>query len=158
MKLSNREDVEAPIGFVWRDLADFAAHERAILRRGADIERLDDGGEAAPGAAWRITYEFRGRPRETRLRLVDMDPPHALRFVSGTGGVSGDVGVDLVELSPRRTRIVLGIELRPTTIPGRILVQSLRLAKQQLNRRLGERMRGYAQDLSRRHAAGEGRG
>ncbi|MGR3539838.1 MAG: SRPBCC family protein [Hasllibacter sp.] len=156
MKFSDREDVEAPIDWVWRRVTDFDAHERTALRRGAEIERIDGGPAGAPGMAWRIGYEFRGRPRDTELRLVEVDAPNRMRLLSETGGIEGDVTVDLVALAPHRTRVAMAIELTPSTIPARLLVQSLRLAKAQLNRRFKDRMQSWAQDMSRRHATGGG--
>ena len=156
MKFSDREDIEAPIDWVWARVSDFETHERAALRRGAEVERMGSIDPAAPGLAWKVGYEFRGRPRDTLLRLVAIDPPNGMRFASETGGITGDVTVDLVALAPHRTRVALGIELTPSTIPARLLVQSLRLAKTQLNRRFEDRMRTWAADLSRRYASGGG--
>jgi hypothetical protein len=52
--------------------------------------------------------------------------------------------VDMVALSRTRTRLLVSMELRPTTLSSRLLVQSLRLAKARLNGRLKSRMQEFA--------------
>ena len=41
MKLSTREDIEAPIGTVFDAVTDFDGFERQLLRRGVDVTRDD---------------------------------------------------------------------------------------------------------------------
>ena len=153
MELRGREEIEAPIEWVWDRVVDFDAHERTALRRGARVERLNASDGVAPGVTWRIDYEFRGRQRDTELRLVEVNRPNRLHLASETGGVAGDVVVALTALSPSRTLLEVAVELTPSTIPARLLVQSLRLAKGQIDRRLEERLKGWADDLARRYAA-----
>jgi len=51
MKFSTREDVEAPVDYVFGQISDFGAFERQALRRGADVRRLDSG-PFVTGSAW----------------------------------------------------------------------------------------------------------
>ena len=37
MKFSSREDLDAPIDYVWQQVTDFVAFERQAMRRGADL-------------------------------------------------------------------------------------------------------------------------
>ena len=48
MKFVAHEDVEAPIEFVFEQVTDFAAIERSALRRGAEVQRVDDLNETRP--------------------------------------------------------------------------------------------------------------
>ena len=49
MKLSSRQDIEAPVAFVFDALNDFQAWERAALRRGAEVARTDKMNVTAQG-------------------------------------------------------------------------------------------------------------
>lgn len=55
--------------------------------------------------------------------------------------------VDLVALSRTRTRLFVSMELRPTTLSARLLLQSLRLAKGRLTGRLKTRMAEFGQRI-----------
>ena len=105
MKFSSREDIEAPIDFVFDAVSDFDGFERQALRRGADVQRTDALPEKGPGMSWKARFPFRGKERKTDAKLTVFDEPNGLTLVSDTGGLHGNVNVDLVALSARRTRI-----------------------------------------------------
>ncbi|HAR54496.1 MAG TPA: hypothetical protein DCS45_21865, partial [Roseovarius nubinhibens] len=129
MKFSSKEDVEAPIDFVFAQVSDFASLERSALRRGAEVQRVDDLTSAGAGMAWDAAFEFRGKRRQTRLELVEYDAPNAMNFLSTSQALTADVAVELVALSRKRTRLQMTIDLKPQNLSARLLVQSLKLAR-----------------------------
>ena len=65
--------------------------------------------------------------------------------LKGSGsGIDGLMAVELVALSPRRTRISVALNLSPTGLTGRLLLQSLKLARGKLNKRFKLRLADYA--------------
>lgn len=150
MKFASKEDIEAPIAFVFSAISDFDALERQALRRGADLQRTDTMRTNGAGMSWNASFPFRGKERKTTARLVAYDVPHALGFVSATGGLHGNVNVDLVALSPRRTRLSVEIDLSSNSLSARLLLQSLRLAKSNLTRRFRKRISVFADDIEDR--------
>ena len=64
MKSSTREDIEAPIDYVYARVTDFQGFERQALRRGADVQRIDGGSAIRLGAAWDVAFKFRGKDRK----------------------------------------------------------------------------------------------
>jgi hypothetical protein len=54
MKLTTREDIEAPMDFVYRALSDTDHWERAALRRGASVARQDLRPTPGPGLPWAV--------------------------------------------------------------------------------------------------------
>ncbi|QYK41879.1 MAG: SRPBCC family protein [Paracoccaceae bacterium] len=151
MKLSTREDIEAPIGFVYAALADADHWERAALRRGAEVRRLDTAPVPGPGSTWEVGFAYRGRPMKVNLRVADLQPPTRMEF-AGTGDmVQGTLSVDLVEMGPKRTRIVVGVEIKPQTLAARLFLQTLKLARKRVEQRFEMRMGQLAATVQERY-------
>ncbi len=146
MKFSTREDVGAPIEYVFERATDFSAFERSALRRGADVQRKDAMSKAGAGAAWRISFPFRGKTRTVAANVQDFDSPNRFTVFSVSGGVESLAVIDLVALSRSRTRITVTVDLSPQNLSARLLVQSLKLAKTSLNERFRKRIALFAQD------------
>ena len=147
MKFSTKEDIEAPIDHVFQALSDFEGFERSAMRRGAEIERVDKLGIPGVGMKWRVGFQMRGKPRLMMLELKRSDPPHSMEFLAESSGMDGVMIVDLVAMSRRRTRIGLDLELRPHSLSARLLVQSLKLARGNLNKRYRLRIAEFAKDM-----------
>jgi carbon monoxide dehydrogenase subunit G len=151
MKLISRQDIEAPIAFVFAALKDFDAWERAALRRGADVVRMDKLSEALPGLSWRIRFVYRGKERKLALQLTDLQQPTSMEFVGNGTSIDGMARIDLMELAARRTRLSVAMDLRPRTIGARLIMQSLRLAKTRLNRRFSDRVGQLCAEIETRY-------
>ncbi|GAB4297622.1 MAG: hypothetical protein Kow0058_14310 [Roseovarius sp.] len=154
MKFTSRHDVEAPIAFVFAQMTDFAALERQAMHRGADVQRIDKLNGAGTGMMWDAQFKLRGKRRQLRLELTDLDPPNGLAMTSQSANLDGRVVADLVALSRDSTRVTMAFELRPRTLPGKLLVQSLKLARRSLSRRIDERLTAFFDDIAGRYAAG----
>lgn len=151
MKLTSRQDIEAPVAFVFEALRDFDAWERAALRRGADVARTDRLREVMPGLSWLVKFAYRGKERKLALRLTQLEQPTLLGF-SGTGSsLDGLAGIDLMALASRRTRVSVTLDVRPKTIGARVILQSLRLAKARINRRFADRVGQYCSEIETRY-------
>lgn len=151
MDFTTRSDVEAPIGYVFEQLSDFAAFERAALRRGAEVVRIDAFGAPVPGAIWRASFPYGGKPRRMDLRLEAHERPGHMRFALESRALGGDLVVDLHELSRGQTRMQVKIKLKPLSMTARVLLQSLRLAKARTLKRMQERVDGYAREIETRY-------
>lgn len=150
MKFSSKEDIEASIEKVFEIVSDFETLERAALRRGAEVQRTDKLRKPAVGMSWSASFLARGRQRHLDIRMVEYEPPNAMRFHSVAQGLEADLRVELLALSRNRTRLSLDLELKPRSISARLLVQSLKLARTNLNRKFHLRMADYARDLEDR--------
>lgn len=153
MKLSTREDVAAPVAFVFATLHDYETFERAALRRGAEVQRT--GTPTRP--EWSIGFTFRGRPRRLTVREVSAEPPVRLTFYGIGKLFQGDLRIDLVELGRMRTRIALTVEVRPLTLPARILLQSAQLARGRILRGMQKRTVELAQHVEAQWRDSEGK-
>ncbi|QQA42498.1 SRPBCC family protein [Pelagovum pacificum] len=151
MKFSTREDIEAPIDHVFAHVTDHATFERQALRRGADVQRLDGGTGIGVGSRWKVGFNFRGRRRDLTATVTTFDPPNSISVGATTTGIDGLTTIDLVQLSRTRTRLMVAIEMRPTTLAARLMIQSLKLAKSSLDKRLKDRMAKVAREIEISH-------
>lgn len=153
MKFSTREDIEAPAAYVFEQVSDFAVFERQALRRGADVRRVD-AGPVVVGSAWDVAFKFRKKDRRLRATLAKCDAPQLVRVDAATAGIDGITIIELVPLSPARTRLAVSIELSAKSLSARLLLQSLKLAKSGLTMRFKKRIGEYAVEIEDRHRGG----
>jgi len=144
MNFTAKQDIEAPAERVWASLTDFAGWERAALRRGAEVTRTDRLAAPGAGMAWQARFDFRGQRREMTVRLVEMDPGARMVFHWATRLFTGEVVVDLVEMSARSSRVHLKAEIKPQSLTARIMLQSLKLAKGRVRKRIEARLADFA--------------
>lgn len=151
MQFSSKEDIEATPGEVFALLSDFEGYERAATRRGIDVERLQDTANPAVGMAWNVMFTIRGKPRSAEVTLGTYDKPNVMRFETESQGIDGFLDLELVPLSSRRTRLSVVLNLKPRTMTGRLLIQSLKLAKSSLTKRFKLKVADYARELEDRN-------
>lgn len=147
MKFSSREDLNLPVETVFSAVSDFQKFERVALRRGAEVARTDDLDEPGVGATWHSQLTYRGRKRDVTSELTAFDAPERMVVDIRSRGVQGDFSVQLIPLSPRRTRMMVQLELKPKTLGVRVFLQSLRLAKSSMNKRFKRAVADFARDL-----------
>ncbi|MEL6607778.1 MAG: SRPBCC family protein [Pseudomonadota bacterium] len=151
MKFSTKEDIEVPLRDAFATLSDFDDFERRAMRRGADVTRVDDKAEVGPGLKWEASFRYRGKVREAQAELTQFAEPDGYTITTNSAGLIADFTVSLVALSPARTRMGIALELTPTNLSSRLLLQSLRLAKSTLTRRFKLSVAEYAQSMERQH-------
>lgn len=150
MKFASKEDIEAPIEQVFAVLAEFEAYERSAIRRGAEVRRINDISPPRAGITWAASFNMRGKRRDVELELVDYDPPQAMRFEADSQGLDGVLDLELVALSPKRTRMAVSLDLTPKTLSARLFMQSLKLAKTTLTKRFKLKVADYAKAMEDR--------
>lgn len=150
MKFSTREDIDAPIEQVFDALCDFEGFERQAMRRGADVQRLDNMTEPGVGMRWKVDFTLRGRQRNLELEMTRFDVPNEMIFSAKSSGVDATFSLELIALSRSRTRTAIALEMSPLNLSARLLIQSLKLAKTTLNKRFKLRVADYAKGLEER--------
>lgn len=153
MHFSAKTDIEAPAEVVFAALSDFEGWERAAMRRGGEVHRTDKLRSMGPGVTWNLKFRFRGRERALDLALVAMEPGAKLGFTGKGKLIDGALALDLVSLAPKRTRLVLELDVGAVTLGARLMLQSLKLARGRVQRQLDQRMVTLARDIELRYAA-----
>lgn len=156
MEFKARQDIDAPIATVFREVTNFSAFERQALRRGADVQRRDTLEQPAAGLGWDLKFSFRGKERHITAEITEFDQPNGYRVQSVASSIDADLVVDLLPLSRGRTRMTITMTLGANTLGGKLMLQSLRVAKSNLNKRFVDRVDRFASEVSDRYARSRG--
>ena len=153
MKFTTHKDIDAPIDYVFQKAANFDGYERQALRRGAHVARVDGMGPVRVGSAWDVAFTFRGKDRNLRATVKSIVAPDTFEIDTVATGLNSLTKVDLIALSPKTTRVAVSVALTARSLSARLLLQSLKLAKGNLNKRftkrVGEQVAGIADDYRR---------
>ncbi|MBA3908444.1 MAG: SRPBCC family protein [Rhodobacter sp.] len=155
MRLTAKTDLEVPLGAVFANLVDHAAWEREAVQRGVEIERPADMPLTGVGAGWRIRVPFRGKVRKILLRIDDLVPDDRLAVGFDGQSVAGGSVLEVLELSARRTRLRVVLEVKPRTLAARLFLNTLRLAKGRVQARFETRVGQLGARIEDRHQRGK---
>ncbi|MEO8531938.1 MAG: SRPBCC family protein [Deltaproteobacteria bacterium] len=150
MRFSARRDIESSAEDVFAFLTDYAGHESLAARRGVRIERIEKPGGSADRPAWSAEFQYGGRERKITIAVTNAVAPERLESDVYYQGLDVQVEVELVPLARTRTRMITKIDLIPQSIKARLVVQSLRLAKATIQRRLERRLETLAAEIETR--------
>ncbi len=151
MKLTTKQDIEAPVAFVYKVLTDFDGWERSAMRRGADVNRTDKLRQPGPGMSWIAKFLYRGKDRTVSVRVDAMDPPGHVAISAFSPVVEGQCSMELLELAAKRTRLQVNLDTKPKTFGAKLYFQSLKLARARVDRNLSKRMAGLAAEIEDRY-------
>lgn len=151
MKFSTKEDIEVPIDAAFDMLCEFDQFERAALRRGAEVHRIDTMSTPGKGMKWHAAFDMRGKRRKIEMEVVTFDRPTEIRLLTTSSGMNGDMSFELLALSRSRSRIIVTLEIKPQNLSARLLVQSLKLAKTSLTNKYKQRIADYAKGMEERY-------
>lgn len=140
MKLTAKTDLEVPAAAVFAVLTDHASWEREAIRNGVEIERPPGSPLTGVGAEWRVRGHFRGKARKVQLRITEMAPDQRFALGIDSPSVEGTSRVEVMVLSPRRSRIRVDLEFKPKTLAARLFINTMRLAKGRATARFEARL------------------
>jgi hypothetical protein len=105
------------------------------------------------GLKWAARFAYRGRTRALDLELKQIEAPSLLRFVGLSQSIEGTASIELMEMGAKRTRMHVVFELTPRSLTARLFLQSMRLARNRIDRRFDQRMDQLAADIEARYRA-----
>ncbi|ADO42044.1 SRPBCC family protein [Ketogulonicigenium vulgare] len=127
---------------LFKHLNDTDLLEQMIRRGGATVRRTDAGRGAGVGATWQIGAPFRDRTLDVTMTVTEVEAPHRMRVLFTTGGVEGKV-VLLATPAGDGTDTAFTMTMGASTLIGRLLLQSLKLARGQISSRVHKRVGNY---------------
>lgn len=153
MEFSAREDIEAPIEFVFDQVTDFQTFERSIMRRGGDVERVKGGDAPVVGTKWKVKFRMRGKERMVKAEISHVDVPNAMTISVTSKNIDGSMVIELVALSRARTRLIVNVDITAKTIPAKLFFQSMRFARAKSDAKFKAFVTGFAEDVDARFRA-----
>ncbi|PRY23110.1 polyketide cyclase/dehydrase/lipid transport protein [Aliiruegeria haliotis] len=154
MKFSTREEIDAPVQDVWKAVTDTATFEERARGKGVQVTAGQEADALKPGDSWSAEFDFHGMSRKMEVNVTNLKAPVAYDIASRVSGVNSLLSVQLEALPKDRTRMALALDLTPASVPGRVLIQTLKLAKATLDKRFRRAIRRFAKDLGRKDHAG----
>ena len=150
MRFSVRQDTALPADALFTALSDFYRIERMLVRRGADVRRVYPAHETGAGMAWDVAFDLRGRRRDLRLTVTQFDPPEKMILHGRGEAVDLAVTVTVIALTRFKSRMIFEAEVKARNMRARLVLQTARLGKAQLDRKFAERVGAFLNDLSAR--------
>ena len=143
MKFVAVEDIAAPIDTVWARVSDIDRFESRLGGRVSDLSRSPEG-PAVPGTRWTGRAEVMGKSRKVEVTLAQMTVPTLLVATAGTEGMAVTLTAALEALGPSRTRLTVTTEAAARSLAARLMLQSVKLARQSLAKRYKSRVADFA--------------
>jgi len=152
MEFTAKDDVDVPIEAAFDLLSDYDVFERMAMRRGVEVQRHNPEGPVSVGTKWDVDFTFRGKDIRMRAEIIKFDRPDLIEIEAIMPGMDVTVQFDLVALSKKRTRLHFKANSSAKTLPMRLLLQSLKLARGSFDRKLQDRVKTQCRNLEERYA------
>lgn len=147
MRFSTRIDTDIPAPDLFDILSDFSRSERALGARGVTVRRIDPAQEPGSSLGWTIDFDWRGQRRTLRLDVTRFDRPSHVTMGGHSDQFDLSVNISVVALSRIRSRLLFETEIRPRTLRARLLIQTARFGKAQLDRQYARRIADFVAHL-----------
>lgn len=145
MKFSTRCDTEIPAPALFEAVADPARFERMLRRRGASVSRKASD---SVGTAWDVGFDWRGRAHDLSLEVTRLQPSERLSMAGQSESLEVIIDMTVVALSKTRARLIVETELRPRNMRARLMLQTAKLGKSQLDRKFARRISDMLAELT----------
>lgn len=147
MKFSTRQDMDLPADALFDSVSDFTRMERILVRRGASVRRLDPAHEPGAGMAWDVAFDLRGKRRDLRLDVVQFDRPEKIVMRGMSDPLELTLDMTVIALTRTKSRLIFELNAKPRNMRARLMVQTAKLGKSQLDKKFAQRVGEFLNDL-----------
>ncbi|UZD90251.1 SRPBCC family protein [Cognatishimia activa] len=151
MEFTAREDVDVPIEDAFDLLSEYDVFERMAMRRGIEVQRHEPNAPIGVGTKWTVEFAWRGKDIPMRAEIIRFDRPDWIEIEAIMPGMDVTVSFELLALSKKRTRLHFKANSSAKTLPMRLLLQSLKLARSNIDKKLQERVKLQCRNLEERY-------
>lgn len=147
MKFSTRFDYDCTGDQLFGVISDFDRLERMLMRRGVSVTRIDPAQEPGTGMGWDIGFDWRGKPRKIRLDVTRHDRPEKLSLAGSSDALEITIDATVIALSRARSRLIFETDVRPLSMRARLMLQTAKLSKPQLDRGFERRVGAFLSEM-----------
>lgn len=148
MKFSTRQDTDLSNEALFQSISDFGRIERLLVRRGALVRRTDTLTQTGAGMGWQVGFDWRGKRRDVTLELARYEPPGVIGITGQSDLFLLDLHMTVVALTPTKSRLIFEVDVQPRGMKARLLLQTAKLGKAQLDRKFALRIAELVNDLA----------
>ena len=152
MEFTAKDDLDVPIEAAFDLLSDYDVIERMAMRRGVEVQRHNPEKPIGLGTSWDVEFQWRGKDVPMKAQIIKYERPDVLEIEAIMPGMDVVVHFELVALSKKRTRMHFHATSTAKTLPMRLLLQSLKLARSNIDRKIKERVSVQCRNLEERYA------
>ncbi|SDE29409.1 hypothetical protein SAMN05421538_105175 [Paracoccus isoporae] len=145
MKFSTRVDKAISAEQLFDSVANFDRLERMLMRRGVVVSRVNNI-SSGTARAWDLAFDWRGQQRELRMLLVQYDRPEKLAYTGQSQSFEIRLDMSVVALARQKSRLIFELEVKPRNMRARLALQTAKLGKAQIDRRVADRVAGFVND------------
>ena len=102
------------------------------------------------GMAWDMAFDLRGKRRELRLDVTQFDRPEKIVILGRSEPLDVSIEMTVIALTRSKSRLMFEVEVKPRNMRARLMLQTARLGKAQLDRKFAERVGKFLGDLTSR--------
>lgn len=147
MNLEATYDLDAPAEYIFKRITDYSDFEALLMGYGANFERLDNETSLSVGMKWAIDGVFRGKQRQVEVALTGLLQNELVSYQSESKDVNAAVDMKLHAISAKQTRFSVDLTPKANTISARLILQSAKLARKTLEKRINYRFADFCQRL-----------
>lgn len=147
MKFSTRIDFDKTVGDLFDLVSDFDRLERVLSRQRATVTRLDPSAYSGVGLGWEVIFKWRGQRRVLRVEVTGCDRAERVSMRGLSDALELVIDLHTLALSRARSRLIFETDVRPRNMRTRLMLQTAKLAKGQLDRRYERRIADFVDQM-----------
>lgn len=140
MKLHVQQTAEAGIEACYAALSDFDAILQTGKQGQMQLTRLDAPAPIGTESRWDGQLESHGICKPVSIKVATLSPPEGYVLSGQADGIKARFSVALTPISSAQTLVDAELTLRASSLTGKVLLKSLRLAQGRLEDRLTSRL------------------
>lgn len=140
MKLHVQHTADAGIEDCYQALSDFDSFLKSGKQGQLQLTRLDAPASICEESRWEGQMDLHGLCKPVAMEVESLSPPEGYVLVGQTDGIKARILVALKPATPEQTSIDIELDLRASSLTGKLLLKSLQVMQARVEERLAGRL------------------
>jgi len=147
MKFSTRIDTDLSSERLFEVVGNFNGLERMLISHGATVARITPSNGLGIGMGWNVGFDLRGKPRKLQLAVTEFERPEQIKISGHSEALNLMVVATVITLSRVKSRVIFETKVSPRNMRARLILQTAKLGKRQLDHRYQRRIEAFLQQM-----------